>query len=42
MAPMSKERAIALIEQDPYFIHSQRNYQLLQWGKALQVISVLL
>ena len=42
LAPMSKERAIALIEQNPYFIHSQRNYQLLQWGKALQDISVLL
>jgi uncharacterized protein YciI len=42
LAPMPKARAIELIEQDPYFIHSQRGYQLLQWGKALQDIFVLL
>ncbi len=30
----TKERAIALIENDPYFVPSCRNYQLLVWGKA--------
>jgi uncharacterized protein YciI len=30
----TKERAIALIENDPYFIPSYRTYQLLIWGKA--------
>jgi uncharacterized protein YciI len=31
----SKDRACELAEQDPYFVHSQRNYRVLQWGKAL-------
>ena len=30
----TKERAIALIENDPYFVPSYRAYQLLIWGKA--------
>jgi uncharacterized protein YciI len=30
----TKERAIALIENDPYFVPSYRTYQLLIWGKA--------
>lgn len=42
LAPMARERALALIEQDPYFIHCQRSYRLLQWGKALQDIAVTL
>lgn len=42
LAPMSKEQAVALVEQDPYFLHSKRGYKLLQWGKALQDISVIL
>lgn len=42
MAPMAKERAIALVESDPYFIHGKRSYQLLQWGKAFQDIAVTL
>jgi uncharacterized protein len=30
----SKERAIALIEGDPYFVPTCRSYRLLTWGKA--------
>lgn len=40
LAVMPKERAVALVEQDPYCIHGQRGYRLLQWGKALQDMSV--
>lgn len=42
LAPMPRECAIRLVEQDPYFVHSKRNYKLLQWGKALPEISVTL
>lgn len=42
LAAMPKARAVALVERDPYFIHSRRGYKLLQWGKALQDISVTL
>jgi uncharacterized protein YciI len=31
----SKQRAVELIEQDPYFIACPRAYRLLAWGKAL-------
>ena len=31
----TKERAITLIENDPYYFPSYRTYQLLVWGKAL-------
>jgi uncharacterized protein YciI len=31
----SKDRAIALIEDDPYYVPSCRSYRLLLWGKAL-------
>lgn len=31
----SRERAIALIESDPYFVAHARPYRLLAWGKAL-------
>jgi uncharacterized protein YciI len=31
----SRERAIALIERDPYFLANSRRYRLLAWGKAL-------
>lgn len=34
LAPMSRERAVRLIEQEPYFVHSRRGYKLFQWGKA--------
>jgi len=38
----TKERAIALIENDPYFVPSCRSYQLLVWGKAFAEKSVVL
>ena len=31
----SRERAVALIEQDPYFKVNARHYRLMAWGKAL-------
>jgi uncharacterized protein len=31
----SRERAIELIEGDPYFVANPRKYRLLAWGKAL-------
>jgi len=30
----SKERAIGLVENDPYFVPTCRSYRLLSWGKA--------
>jgi uncharacterized protein YciI len=30
----SRERAVALIESDPYFEPAHRSYRLLTWGKA--------
>ena len=30
----SKERAIALVESDPYYVPACRSYRLLTWGKA--------
>lgn len=38
----SRERAVELIEQDPYQIHGRRSYRLLFWGKALPDIAVTL
>ena len=38
----SKERAVTLIENDPYFIPAHRSYRLLTWGKAFADKSVLL
>jgi uncharacterized protein YciI len=38
----SKERAVALIENDPYFVPACRTYRLLVWGKALPELAVLL
>lgn len=38
----TKERAIALIEQDPYFRIQPRKYRLLAWGKALPGRQVLM
>lgn len=38
----SKQRAIELIEADPYHVHGRRPYKLLVWGKALPDIHVLL
>lgn len=31
----SRERAVELIENDPYYVPAQRRYRLLTWGKAL-------
>ena len=30
----SRERAVELIENDPYYVASHRTYKLLVWGKA--------
>lgn len=30
----SRERAVELIEGDPYFVPAHRSYRLLTWGKA--------
>jgi uncharacterized protein YciI len=38
----SRERAVALIEQDPYYRASPRKYRLLAWGKALPQYDVLM
>jgi uncharacterized protein len=38
----SRERAVALIEGDPYFLAHPRNYRLLAWGKALPQYEVTL
>jgi len=37
----SRERAVALIEQDPYHQANPRQYRLLVWGKALPQYQVL-
>jgi uncharacterized protein len=38
----SGERALELVEQDPYFIHGARSYALHVWGKALPDKQVVL
>lgn len=38
----TKERAIELIESDPYFKANPRKYRLLAWGKALPQFKVLM
>ena len=38
----SRERAIALIELDPYFQANPRQYRLLAWGKALPQFDVMM
>lgn len=38
----SKERAISLIEDDPYFVPEFRSYQLLTWGKVFSEKQVVL
>ena len=37
----SRERAVQLIESDPYFKANPRKYRLLAWGKALPQFQVL-
>lgn len=36
----SKERAIELVENDPYFNAKYRSYRLLIWGKVLEDVAV--
>jgi len=38
----SRERAVQLIENDPYFIAEPRPYRLLLWGKPLRDVEVVL
>lgn len=38
----SKERAVALIESDPYYQAEPRRYRLLAWGQALPQYKVLM
>jgi uncharacterized protein len=38
----SRERAIELVEHDPYFVHGVRSYRLHIWGKALPERQVVL
>lgn len=38
----NRERAVELIEQDPYFVHGARQYELRTWGKAFEDRQVLL
>ncbi len=38
----SRERAIQLIESDPYYLAHPRSYRLLAWGKALPHVQVTL
>lgn len=38
----SRERAIELIELDPYFQANPRRYRLLAWGKALPHVPVVM
>jgi len=39
---VSRERAVELIENDPYFLHSRRKYRLCVWGKALPEVPAVL
>jgi uncharacterized protein len=38
----SRDRAVELVEHDPYFIHGARSYRLHVWGKALPDKQVVL
>jgi uncharacterized protein len=38
----SRERAVELVERDPYFVHGVRRYRLHVWGKALPERQVVL
>jgi uncharacterized protein YciI len=38
----SRERAVELIETDPYFKANPRKYKLLAWGKALPHVQVIM
>ena len=38
----SRERAVELVENDPYYVPAHRSYRLLTWGKALADKQVVL
>lgn len=38
----SRERAVELVERDPYFVHGVRSYRLHIWGKAFPERQVVL
>jgi hypothetical protein len=38
----SRERAVELVEHDPYYVPAYRSYRLLTWGKAFEGRSVVL
>ena len=38
----SRQRAVELIESDPYFKSNPRSYRLLSWGKALPQFQTLM
>ena len=38
----NRARAVALIEQDPYFLSGARQYELRTWGKAFEDEMVVL
>lgn len=42
MEVASRERAVQLIEQDPYWVPPYRSVRLLTWGKALEEREVIL
>jgi uncharacterized protein len=39
---VSRDRAVELVEHDPYFVHGARRYRLQVWGKAIADKEVLL
>ena len=39
---LSRQRAVELIEADPYYQANPRQYRLLAWGKALPQFQVLM
>jgi len=42
MEVSSRERAVELIEQDPYWVPAHRSVRLLTWGKGLPDLAVTL
>jgi hypothetical protein len=42
MEVVSKDRAVQLIEADPFFQAERRPYRLLVWGKALPDLQAVL
>ncbi len=42
MEVQSRQRAVELVEADPYFLHRARRYRLQIWGKAFAEKEVIL